>query len=193
VRTELPASAGGQSPCLNAGAAALLWPDETADWWPDETADWWLDETAETAAFSWAAFTELPASAGGQSPCLRTGSLLLAAAPSASLFAARAEAAVVAGKAAAVVVADEAAAVVVADEAAAVVVADEAAAVVVADEAALQLLEVEVWWPEEVISTFVDLYGVSHGRLVVSWRESPQRRRNHRAMVSTVAEFLKSA
>ena len=126
----------------------------------------------------------------------------MAAAPSASLFAARAEAAVVAGEAAAVVVADEAAAVVVADEAAAVVVADEAAAVVVADEAAavvvadeaaLQLLEVEVWWPEEVISTFVDLYGVSHGRLVVSWRESPQRRRSHRAMVSKVAEFLKSA
>ena len=40
-------SAGGQSPCSNAGAAALLWPDETADWW--------LDETAETAALSWAA------------------------------------------------------------------------------------------------------------------------------------------
>ena len=126
MRIELPASVGGQSPCLNAGAAALLWPDETADWWLDESADWWLDETVETAAFAWAAFTELPAPAGGQFPCLRTGSLLLAAAPSASLFAVRAAAAVVA------------------DEAAAVVVADEAAAVVVADEAALQLLEVEV-------------------------------------------------
>ena len=107
-------------------------------------------------------------------------------------------AAVVADKAAAwaaaVVVADEAAAAVaVADEAAAALFADEAAAALFSDEAASYLLEVDVGWPEEVISTFVDLYGVSHGRLVVSWRESPQRRRSHRAMVGKVAESLRSA
>ena len=106
MRTELPASTGGQPPCLNAGAAALVWPDETADWW--------LDETAETTAFPWAAFTELPASTGEQSPGLRTGSLTLAAAPFASLFAARAEATAVIGEAAAIVVTNEAATVVVA-------------------------------------------------------------------------------
>ena len=82
VRTELSAIAGGRSPCLNAGAAALFgsdetpdwwpdetpdwWPDETPDWWPDETADWWLDEIADLWIVERA---ELPTSAAGQCPC----------------------------------------------------------------------------------------------------------------------------
>ena len=87
--------------------------------------------------------------------------------------------------------ADEAAVVVVADEAAAVVMADEAVAVVVADQATLQLLEVEVGWSEEVMSTFVVLYGVGHSgsSVILSYRESPQRRRNHRAIVSRATEL----
>ena len=53
------------------------------------------------------------------------------------------------------------------------------------------MLEVEVRWPGEVISTFVDLYGVDHcgSSVVASYRESPQRRRSHRAIVSRAAEL----
>ena len=173
-----------------------------------------MRQCSETSTFSWAAFTELSALAGGQSPRLRTGSLLLAAAPSASSFAARAvRAIVVAHEATAVVVADEAATVMVADEAATIVVADEAAAVVVADEAACSSSDgppggsssggrpsgfTVAWggrWSEEVMSTFVVLYGVDHfgSSVVLSYRESPQRRRSQRAIVSRATEICKSA
>jgi hypothetical protein len=41
------------------------------------------------------------------------------------------------------------------------------------------------------MSTFVVLYGVDHfgSSVVVSYRESPQRRRSHRAIVSRATEL----